>query len=498
MNDLDYTSHRDALDSIDRTIAAGPRSSDWDDLQIRPPRWYVDGKFGIFIHWGVYSVPAFGNEWYPRNMYRTGTAEYEHHRANYGDQREFGYKDFVPMFLAERFDPNEWARTIARSGARFVVPVAEHHDGFAMYKTALSRWNAADQGPQRDVIGELSAAMRAQGLTFGVSSHRAEHWFYFNGGRAFPSDVDDPTALDLYGPAAPEETQPTTDFLEDWLVRSCELVDRYQPELVWFDWWIEQPAFEPYVRRFAAYYYTRGHEWGKHVVINYKFDAFRRGTAVFDVERGNLAGIQEDFWQTDTSVSTTSWSYVEGQHRKRAIDLIGDLMDIVSKNGALLLNIGPKADGTISDEETTLLESMGAWLAVNGEAVYGTRPWIVSGEGPTTVADGGFTDTQRQEFTDHDIRFTTARGDLYATVLAPATGTEIRIRSLGSDLGLLPIGIERVDLLGANRPKASYRRDPDALRIDVPEDAPRDVPICFRIRPSRRATPERIRYLVED
>lgn len=498
MDALDDANRRNRLDGIDRVIAAGSRSTDWNDLLIAPPPWYVDGKFGIFIHWGVYSVPAFGSEWYPRNMYRVGTPEYDHHRATYGDQQVFGYKDFVPLFRAERFDPNEWARIFSRSGARFVVPVAEHHDGFAMYKTALSRWNAADQGPQRDVVGELADAVRAQGLTFGVSSHRAEHWFFFNGGRSFPSDVDDPGALDLYGPAAPEETQPTTAFLEDWLMRTCELVDRHRPELVWFDWWIEQPAFEPYLRRFAAYYYTRAEEWGQHVAINYKFDAFKPGTAIFDVERGQLAGIRPEFWQTDTSVSTTSWSHVEPQHWKRPLDLIGDLMDIVSKNGAMLLNIGPKADGTIPAEEVALLETIGSWLAVNGEAVYGTRPWIVPGEGPTAVAEGEFTDTQRQAFTDRDIRFTTARGDLFATVLGPVTGSEIQIRSLGSDLSLLPTDIRRVDLVGPNRPKLSYRRDPDALRIEVPDEASRDLPISFRIRPERPAIRDRVKYLLAD
>ncbi|WKK72231.1 alpha-L-fucosidase [Rathayibacter oskolensis] len=352
------------------------------------PDWYVDGKFGIFLHWGPYAVPAFGSEWYPRNMYLEGTPEFEHHRATYGDQSEFGYKDFIPSFTADAFDPEEWARLFRRAGAQFVVPVAEHHDGFPMYECSFTRWKATEMGPRRDVVGELASAVRAQSMVFGASSHRAEHWFFFNGGTAFDSDVTQTASLDLYGPAQREESQPSKEFLEDWLVRTTELVDSYRPQLIWFDWWIEQPAFEPYLRTFLAYYYTRALEWDRPVAVNYKYEALPAGTAVFDVERGQLAETRADFWQTDTSVSKNSWSYVEGHDYKRTDDLIADLVDIVSKNGALLLNIGPKADGTIPAAEVEMLETIGAWLSRNGEAVYGSRPWLIAGEGPTKVSEG--------------------------------------------------------------------------------------------------------------
>jgi alpha-L-fucosidase len=225
-----------------RSVAtAGPYQPEWESLQgYRAPRWYEDAKFGIFIHWGVYSVPAFGNEWYARTMYRQGTPEYEHHRATYGPQDEFGYKDFIERFRAERFDPQVWAATFRRAGAQFVVPVAEHHDGFAMYATRRSRWNAAEMGPQRDVLGELGAAVRESGMVLGASSHRAEHWWFMNGGHEFPSDVRDPAFADFYGPAMREETAPNEQFLEDWLLRTVELIDTYRPQVLWFDWWIEQ------------------------------------------------------------------------------------------------------------------------------------------------------------------------------------------------------------------------------------------------------------------
>ncbi len=231
------------------TIAQGPFLPTWESLkQYRIPAWYEDAKFGIFIHWGVYSVPAFGNEWYPRNMYLPGSAEYKHHVATYGPQTEFGYKDFIPQFQAEQYDPAAWAKLFKEAGARYVVPVAEHHDGFAMYDTALSQWSAAKMGPKRDLIGELADAVRQEGMVFGVSSHRAEHWWFMNGGMTFPSDVQDPRYYDFYGPAMPGplhrtpewhsldwQPRPNAAFLDDWLARLVEIVDKYQPQLVWFD-----------------------------------------------------------------------------------------------------------------------------------------------------------------------------------------------------------------------------------------------------------------------
>ena len=403
------------------------------------------------------------------------------------------------MFKAEEFDPGAWAQLFRRAGAQFVVPVAEHHDGFAMYDTQCSRWKASARGPQRDVVGELADAVRAQGMTFGVSSHRAEHWFSFNGGVRFPSDVTDPASVDLFGPASREETQPSRAFLDDWLVRCCEIVDKYRPELVWFDWWIEQPAFEPYLRLFAAYYYNRASEWSREVAINFKWDAFPPGTAVFDVERGQLAKTRTDFWQTDTSVAKTSWSHVEPQHYKDVADIVRDLVDIVAKNGALLLNIGPKADGTIPDEEVRMLETIGGWLAENGEAIYGTRPWLIPGEGPTAVPEGSFSDTDRAPFTDRDIRFTTARDAVYATVLGPVNGPEVRIHALGSGVGLLPAEIAQVRVLGLENVDTQWRLDDDPLVVSVPEGRREaGLPIVFRIRSKPAAQVHRVPPLVAD
>src|SRR5699024_12861898 len=202
-------------------------------------------------------------------------------------------------------------RLFRQAGAQFVVPVAEHHDGFALYDTERSRWSAAKMGPERDIFGALLDAVDEAWMVRGASSHRAEHWFFMNGGMEFDSDVRDPQWQVFYGPAQRDETAPNERFLEDWLLRCVEIIDRYRPQILWFDWWIEQPAFEPYLRQLAAYYYNRAAQWGRDVVINYKWDAFTAGSAVYDLERGRLGGIRDEVWQNDTSVSKSSWCWVD-------------------------------------------------------------------------------------------------------------------------------------------------------------------------------------------
>ncbi len=474
-----------ALQEVDRVIASGPFEATWDSLKAyEAPDWYADGKFGIFVHWGVYSVPAFGNEWYPRSMYQQGSEEFEHHVSAHGPQEKFGYKNFIPMFRAEKYDPDHWANLFCKAGAKFVVPVAEHHDGFAMYDCGLSRWCATKMGPKRDLIGDLAEAVRKRWLAFGLSSHRAEHWWFFDGGMKFDSDVQDPRYAGLYGPAQPKDMQPNQEFLDDWLARTCELVDKYQPQIVWFDWWIMERAFEPYLRRFASYYYNRGAQWQRGVAINYKENAFPPEAAVYDVERGQLDDINPLFWQTDTAVARNSWGYVRNQDYKTADSIIGDLVDIVSKNGALLLNVGPAPDGTIPEQDEKILLDIGRWLWANGEAIYGTRPWKVFGEGPTRVVSGGFTDTGRGAFTSRDIRFTTKDGALYAIVLGWPENGEVTVQSLSPNLRLYASEIAGVELLGAKEP-VRWSRGKNGLRVKMPAERPCDAAYVLKITPKR-------------
>jgi alpha-L-fucosidase len=427
----------------------------WESLKkYKTPDWFRDAKFGIFIHWGVYSVPAFGSEWYPRQMYQQGSKEFKHHVETYGSQNKFGYKDFIPLFKAEKFNPEAWVALFKKAGAKYVVPVAEHHDGFAMYKTAYSKWNAFEMGPKRDVIGELATEIRKQGLIFGLSSHRIEHWFFMNGGRRFESD----------------------EYMNDWLLRNTELVNNYHPQLFWFDWWIEQPAMDPYRKSFAASYYNKGVEWDKGVVINYKNIAYPDGTALLDLERGKLAGIRQLPWQTDDAIGNQSWGYAAGNTFKNAQYVITNLIDIVSKNGNLLLNIGPRSDGTITDEETQTLLGTGKWLDVHGEAIYGTRPWKLFGEGPTESASGSFAD-QKKPFTAQDIRFTTKGDVLYAIALGlPAANTTIK--ALGAKAGNGTIA--GIDLVGSNE-KISWSQKADELIIKPSKNYPSENAVAYKI-----------------
>lgn len=497
---------KEYLQAIDEVIAKGPYSDSWASLSGHPvPKWYSDGKFGIFIHWGVYSVPAFGSEWYPRHMYIQGTPEYEHHIKTYGPHKEFGYKDFVPMFKAEKFDPDQWAELFAEAGAKYVVPVAEHHDGFQMYQSDLCRWNSVEMGPHRDIVGELKKAVEGKGITLCASSHRAEHYFFMNGGTQFDSDVTNPEYADLYGPAcaAPEFLPANPDcthdveslgaskeHLDNWLVRTCELVDKYQPQIVYFDWWIQNHSFKPYLKKFAAYYYNRAAEWGKEVTINYKYNAYGHTCAVYDVERGQLSGINPRTWQTDTAIAKNSWGYTENNDFKSAKDVIADFVDIVSKNGCMLLNVGPKADGTITEEETAVLKEIGRWLKVNGEGIYGTTYWHQFGEGPTEIPEGHFSDTDRAPFTSEDIRFTYKAGNVYAFVMKMPEDGVVRIRSMASKDGTGFMGtyvahdddyiVTGVSLLGEERP-VQFERSLDALTVTLPEGVSSDYPLCLKI-----------------
>ena len=476
----------------------GPFTADWNSLgAYRIPDWYRDAKFGIFIHWGVFSVPAFGDEWYPRNMYLEGNPAFKHHVETYGPQSKFGYKDFIPKFRAEHFDADAWVDLFARAGARYIVPVAEHCDGFAMYNSDVDPWNAVRMGPHRDVIGEIAAATRKRGLHFGASSHRAEHWWWYDGGTHFPSDVQDPKYSTLYGPAKPRtlpgddpskepdpnhlETwlAPDKPFMDDWLARSTEIVDKYHPEFLYFDWWIGQPAFQSYLQRFTAYYYNQAAANHEPVVLTYKDQDYPANAAVLDIERGKLDATRLLPWQTDTSVSIHSWGYVDNDEYRDAKSLIAELVDVVSKNGNLLLNVGPKADGTIPDQARTILLDIGKWLQTNGEAIYGSRPFLVYGEGPTKVKSSAL-NTDRQEFSADDIRYTTHNGSLYAIALGWPSAGYLRLHSLYAGNPYLRAAVCSVRLLGSGE-ALKWTQEPDGLHIQLPAHAPDEPAFTFRI-----------------
>jgi len=488
-----YDAERAAvLKRVDLVANQGPFRPDWESLKkYETPEWYRDAKFGIFMHWGVYSVPAFGSEWYPRDMYRAGSEEYKHHIATFGPQDKFGYKDFIPMFKAEHFDPAAWAELFRKAGAKYVVPVAEHHDGFAMYDSGLSDWTAAKMGPHRDVVGELGKAVRAEGLHFGVSSHRVEHNFFLGVGRAIASDVNDPRYAAFYGPAhawrmnragtpvSNDFTYVSPAWANDWLARAAELVEKYHPDIVYFDWWIGQPSIRPNLTRFASFYYNSSLNYGDHLgVINYKDYAIEEHSAVLDLERGQLADIRPLPWQTDTSVSNKSWGYIQNDTFKSAEFVVHQLIDIVSKNGNLLLNIGPRSDGTIAEPVRQTLLDVGGWLAINGEAIYGTRPWRSYGEGPTKVAAGSFHDTDTENYTSEDFRFTTKGDVLYVIGLVWPTNGEAVIRTLAPTPG--SESVQSVALLGGDG-KLQFDQRADGLHVRLTTQAPAKYAYALRV-----------------
>ena len=464
------------IDSVASPKGTEVFQPDWENISANytVPEWFRDAKFGIFIHWGVYSVPAYINEWYPRNMYQEGSSEYQHHIEKWGNHEEFGYKDFIPMFKAENFDADEWADLFIESGAKYVVPVAEHHDGFSMYDSEFNEWNAVKMGPKRDLLLEMKTSFEKKGLIFGLSSHRIENAWFFNGGKHFPSDVQDST-ITLYGRRYENEKY-TEDVAREWLRHTYELVDKYQPELFWFDWTVNNPVVMPYFNKFMAYYYNNAIDWGKEVVVNAK-QGYPTNVLVWDMERGKSDKMMVFPWQTDTSVGKRSWSYIEGEENKTPEQIVHDLIDIVSKNGNLLLNIGPKADGTITEEQKSVLREIGAWLTVNGEGIYGTRCWKKYGEGDTESTKGTFTDHIATQYTSQDIRFTTKGDDFYAIVLN--WGESVKVRSLNKE-NVGDAAIKSVTMLGSDE-AVEWEQQEDGLVLKFPESRPCKFAYTFKI-----------------
>jgi len=495
-----YDERRDALlTEADKQAHDGPYRPDWETLRdYQIPQWYNDAKFGIFLHWGINVVPGAVNEWYPHNMYRPGDPAYEHFTRTYGSLENLGYKDLIPKFRAEKWDPADWASLFKQAGAKYVIPVAEHHDGFSMYDSALSDWTVVKMGPHRDTLGDLARAVRAAGLHFGLSSHRAEHNYFFDEGRYIRSDVNDPKYASLYGPAHPWMNDPhfiTYDewsfvseaWTRDWLARAVELAEKYKPEVFYFDGGIGHPAFRRSVAEFAAFYYNFASRNGISGVINFKDYSMDSMAGARDFERSLRPGIEARHWQTDTPISNLSWGYMEHDQLKSADFLIHQLVDIVSKNGNLLLNIGPRPDGTIPGQVRAILLEIGAWLEQNGEAIYSTEPWKTYGEGPTQIQTGFGHDVDTKPYTPSDFRFTRKGDNVYVISLAcPADGTAT-IHSFGLAGEGSGLQIQEVSLLGS-ADKVDWLRTTDALNVKLPRGAACNHGFALRLRvanPSR-------------
>lgn len=455
---------------------SGPYADNWESVRdnYKVPQWFIDGKFGIFIHWGLYSVPAAGSEWYPRHMYG---AMLKYHTEHWGNPRDFGYKDFIPLFKAEKFNPKEWAALFKEAGATYVIPTAEHHDGFAMYDSKLTRWDAKDMGPKRDIIGELGEAIRAEGIKFGVSNHRMEHWDFMYPTAAKEHDLFDPEYADFYGPpqkpdkSAASSMGPSAEevmdgksapqsqaFLEEWLARCQEIIDKYKPDILWFDNGINSRSLDPVKLRLAAYYYNRAAQWGKDVTLSTKSDAYLYGT-VRDFERQGRApkDITDFYWQVDEPIGN-KFGYIEGLKLQTAAQVVRKLVDNISRNGNLCLNVSPKSDGTIPADQAEVLRGVGRWMKINGEAVYGTRSWMHYGEGPKIEGHRG----------DTEWRFTQKGDNVLYAYMVRWKGGRASIMSFNK----IAIGtVRNVTLLGYDGP-IKFEQDDKRLLLELPAANP--------------------------
>ena len=373
-------------------------------------------------------MPAFGNEWYPRNMFLKGNKVNKHHIETYGDPSEYGYDRFVDQWKTPRFDAEEWVALFVRAGARFAGPVAEHHDGFSLWNSEVTPWNAVDKGPRRDLVGELANAVQDAGLKYITTFHHARnHYGHFDGVvKDYQKAMADPEVAFLYG------QMPAEKFHELWFNKLKEVIDQYRPDIIWFDSWLDRIP-EAYLQRFSAYYLNEAETWNKEVVIIRKQNDMPLDFTMNDHEKSREPKALPELWMTDDTLSTGSWCYTQDLKIKSKEMVLHSLIDTVSKNGVLLLNISPMADGTIPQDQRESLLALGDWLNANGQAIYATRPWIVAAEGPTAAPEGGFKNSQafmKLKYSVKDVRYTASKDGktVYAILMGiPKTGDTITL-----------------------------------------------------------------------
>ena len=506
-------------------IAAGPFKPEWDSLksQYQPPDWFRDAKFGIWAHWSAQCVPEAG-DWYARQMYLQGNKQYQHHLEHYGHPADVGFIEMNNRWKAERWNPEELIDLYAKAGARYFVSLANHHDNFDNYNSRFHDWNSTRVGPKRDIVGTWAKAARARGLKFGVSNHSAHCWHWFQtaygydpeGARAGERyDAFKLTKYDgkgkwwegldpqeLYGGAVmpmPGGIQSVKDadawhtghdrvwneeaplanpaFVRQWYLRCKDLIDSYRPDLVYFDNTglpLGQAGLDV-----TAHYYNSSIAWhgSLQAVVNSKnLSEDRRAAVIEDVERGFRAEVLPHPWQTDTCIG--DWHYNRDRFTNKsymkAEAVIHRLCDTVAKNGCLLLSIPVRGDGSIDEEERKVVEGITSWTQRYGEAIFSSRPWHRSGEGPTQVASGEFGEARMRPFEAADIRFTTKGATLYAITMGKPQGEGL-VKSLAG------VGnVQRVEIVGSTG-QLNFRQAQDGLHVDVPAAASHDYGVALRI-----------------
>ena len=506
-------------------IASGPFAPSWDSLiaGYQAPDWFRDAKFGLWAHWSAQCVPEFG-DWYARRMYLQGNSAYEHHLANFGHPADTGFMDIYPRWTAEKFDPDALLDLYVKAGAKYFVALANHHDNFDNYDSKFQPWNSTRIGPKKDIIGIFAKAARARGLKFGVSNHAAHAWHWFQAAYGYDPEGSrkgerydafkltkqmgkgkwweglDPQEL-YCGPVMPmpdgissiaeadawhakhdfdwDESTPGRNlaFTRQWFLRCKDLIDSYRPDLLYFDN-LELPFGQPGLD-IAAHYYNSSVKWhGKvDVVINGKnLPVERRGALVDDMEHGLRSDIEPHPWQTDTCIG--EWHYSRPLYEKNgyrsAAYVIHELCDVVAKNGNLLLSVPVRGDGSIDEKETAIVEGIASWMSRFSDAIYGTRPWKIAGEGPTEVVSGQFSENKTKPFTAEDIRYTTKAGALYAMSLGKPETTTLTLKTLAH------VKAARVEVVGSRAP-LSFKHDDKGLHVMLPARAGHEYGIALKI-----------------
>ncbi len=514
-----------------REIAPGPFRPSWDSLakNYSCPEWFRDAKFGIWAHWSAQCVPEEG-DWYARNMYLEGSTQNKYHVGHYGPPSKFGFMELDHLWKAEKWEPEKLMELYVKAGAKYFVALANHHDNFDAYDSKYQAWNSVNVGPKRDIVGEWAKVAREHGLRFGVSNHSSHAWHWFQ--PAYDHDREGPLAgvpydaatltkadgkgkwwdgldpQDLYCglrlpvPASVTDTKSATDwhrkidghwweqvppvdnrYSDKWFFRAQDLVDKYDPDLFYLDDEVDLPLGQAGLDLAAHYYNANVARHGGKLEAVFdvkKLSAERRPAVVEDIERGVATGILPQPWQTDTCIG--SWHYdkkIFAQHRYKTVgQVVRMLVDIVSKNGNLLLSVPVKGDGSLDTDELAFLDGMAKWMAVNSEGIYATRPWKIYGEGPSTVERaeagtfGGARDVRSKPYTAEDVRFTVSKEGhaLYAFVMEwPADG-RATIRALGLN-ATLERGIAGVSLLGA-KDSLEWVRDETGLHVTLPTTRP--------------------------
>ncbi|WP_245665714.1 alpha-L-fucosidase [Actinoplanes subtropicus] len=456
--------------------ASAAYTASWDSVNQHPaaPEWFRDAKFGIYAHWGVFSVPAHDSEWYPRNMYISGSEANTHHIATYGDPSVWpfhnfingardlagNYVEFAPKLKSQGggFDPDEWAQLYVDAGARFAGPVSEHHDGFSMWDSQVNEWNSVGKGPGLDLLKLFADAIRKKNLKLLVAMHHAYH---FNGYYDHVPAQTDASLKKLYGQLG------TTAQNQLWYDKLKEVIDLAQPDIIYQDFKLDA-VDETKSLEFLSYYFNQAQTWGREVVTTYK-DGYNSHGEMYDFERGGPDDLTAPYWLTDDSVSSSSWCYTVGIGYYSRQQLLHALIDRVSKGGTMLLNIAPMVDGSIPQAQQDLLLGIGDYLGRFGESIYSTRAWTAYGEGPTKMGGGSF--TTPKVGTAADIRFTRTKDNtiLYATVLG-WPGSSLTITTLASDR--IDLGsLASVQLL-ASTVAPTFVRNASGLTVTLPSAAP--------------------------